>query len=344
MKRYFAVLIVLEFLFALPLAASDVRIWVLNSAGASISVIDPETNKVVQTIEGMNVPNGVAFSPDGRLAYVSEDSVFVLDARKGEIINKVALSGHPNLLAISKDGKRLLVCIAEDPPLSGVEIIDTSTLKTDKILHTGGWMHDIFISPDGKFAVADSPGKKFMIVIDIQKEEIVWSLDFDPSPQTMAIEAGPDGSTSRIFLQLKGLQQFAVVDFAKRKEVARIVLPDQPRGLGRYPYGTSHGAGITPDGKTYFVNSTALNVVFAYSLPDLKYLGYATLPTVKLPGKEVPLGSSPDWLTFSPDSKTVYVSDAAVKLVSAIDVKTLKTIALIPVGEIPKRIETVELH
>jgi YVTN family beta-propeller protein len=183
-----------------------------------------------------------------------------------------------------------------------------------------------------------------MIVIDLKTEEIVWSLDFNPSPQTMAIEAGPDGSTSRIFLQLKGLQQFAVVDFKERKEVERIKLPDEPQGLGRYPYGTSHGAGIAPDGKTYWVNSTARNVVYAYSLPDLKYLGYVQLPTVKLPGKDLPLGSSPDWMTFSPDSKTVYISDAAVKLVSAIDIKTLKTVAEIPVGEIPKRIETLEMH
>ena len=41
----------------------------------------------------------------------------------------------------------------------------------------------------------------------------------------MAIEANPDGSTKRIFAQLSDLNGFAVVDFAERKETARIELP-----------------------------------------------------------------------------------------------------------------------
>jgi hypothetical protein len=47
----------------------------------------------------------------------------------------------------------------------------------------------------------------------------------------MAFEANPDGSTRRIFVQLSGFHGFAVVDFAKRAEVARITLPNQPGGF-----------------------------------------------------------------------------------------------------------------
>lgn len=43
----------------------------------------------------------------------------------------------------------------------------------------------------------------------------------------------------------------------------------------------------------------------------------------------------PQWVTFTPDSKAVYVSLVGAKLVRAIDVKTIKVVASFPVGEAP---------
>jgi YVTN family beta-propeller protein len=50
-----------------------------------------------------------------------------------------------------------------------------------------------------------------------------------------------------------------------------------------------------------------------------------------------------NWVTFTPDSKTVYVSNAGLRSVSAIDTASLKLIAVVPVGEVPKRINTLTL-
>ena len=51
----------------------------------------------------------------------------------------------------------------------------------------------------------------------------------------------------------------------------------------------------------------------------------------------------PDWLTFTPDGKLVYVANAGSNSVSAIDVATRKEITRIPVGEVPKRNGSVSL-
>jgi YVTN family beta-propeller protein len=42
--------------------ARKVRIYVNNSAGNTVDVIDPATNKTVQTIYGVELPHGVVFS------------------------------------------------------------------------------------------------------------------------------------------------------------------------------------------------------------------------------------------------------------------------------------------
>jgi len=57
-------------LFALPLLASNVRVYQTNSAGDEVHVIDPATNKVVQTIKDIEVPHGVTF--DGQQLFFSQ--------------------------------------------------------------------------------------------------------------------------------------------------------------------------------------------------------------------------------------------------------------------------------
>jgi YVTN family beta-propeller protein len=105
----------------------------------------------------------------------------------------------------------------------------------------------------------------------------------------------------------------------------------------------SHGIGVTPDGKSLWVNSTLANAVFKYSLPDLKLIGHSALPEVH-PLGHAPTGAIPEWIAFTPDSKLVYVSDSAARLVSVIDTQTLQEVARIPVGEVPKRIKTLVLQ
>ena len=91
------------------------------------------------------------------------------------------------------------------------------------------------------------------------------------------------------------------------------------------------------------MNSTFANAVFKYSLTDLQLVGYSPLPEVH-PIGGVPSGSVPEWITFTPDGKTVYVSNSGAGSVSAIDTTTLKQIAIVPVGEVPKRINTLVLR
>jgi len=326
---------------------ASVLVYVTNSASNSIDVIDPRTNQVVQVIRGIILPHGIAFSPDGTRLYVSNESESVLDVvdrKSGDILDKAPLSGRPNNIAITKDGSRVLVGIRTDAGV--VDVIDTASRKRTKSIPVNGSVHNVFVTPDGKFAVTGSIESKAATVIDLQTEKVAWEIQFDRPVRPMAFETDADGATHRVFVQLSGFNGFAVVDFAKHEEVARIKLPDEPAGFGiaEGRRGTpSHGIGIAPDGKSLWVNSTIANAVFKYSLPDLKVIGYAKLPEVHGSGR-APIGAVPEWITFTPDSKFIYISDSGARLVSVIDTTTLKEVATVPVGEVPKRISTLVLH
>jgi YVTN family beta-propeller protein len=318
-------------LIALPLSARTVRVYIANFAGDTVDVIDPVTNKVVQVIEGIEMPHDVNFSPDGSRVYVSceaDNMLYVVDQRTGKTIKKVALSGTPNTIVVTQDGGRVFVAIREAP--GALDVIDTTSLKRVKTIPMKGPLHDIYLTPDGKYVVAGSEEGHFLQVVDVRTEQPVWDVMFDREVRTMAIESGPDGSTRRIFVNLGGFHGFAVVDFAACKEVARIKLPDEPGAVQAPGTGNvCHGMGVAPDGRTLWVNSKLSNTIVAYSLPDLKLLGHATV------------GLAPEWLTFSPDSKNVYDSNKGENTVSVIDAKTLKEVARIPVGQVPERNNTL---
>ena len=331
----------------LPAFASTARVYVTNSAGDNIHVIDVATNKVVQVIKGIETPHGINFSPDGSMVYVSNESTSTLDvfdAKSGKLIKKIELTAHPNNIAVSKDGKRIFVAIARDP--GAVDIIDAATLTLAKSIPVHGRLHNIYVTPDGKYLIAGSIPKKLMTVIDLSTDTIAWEYLFDKGVRPMTIEANPDGSTKRIFVQLSDTDGFAVVDFAKREEVARIKLPDLHTGVdmdaGRAA-APSHGMGVSPDGKTLWVTSIPQNAIFAYSLADLSLIGQVALPDLKIPGR--PLGGAvPNWVTFAPDGRTVYISNAGLRSVTAVDTQRMKVRAVIPVGEVPKRINTLVMR
>jgi YVTN family beta-propeller protein len=333
--------------------ASDSRlkysalVYVTNSAGDTIDVIDPATNKVIQVIRGIELPHGVNFSADGKRVYVSNESESVLDVvdrESGEIVRKIPLSARPNNITVTKDGGRVLVGIRALP--GAVDVIDATSLIRVKTIPLNRSVHNIYVTPDGKYAVAGSIESKSATVIDLQTDEVAWEVKFDSGVRPMAFDTNVAGSTNRIFVQLSNFNGFAVVDFAKHEEVTRIKLPDQPGGFGVAEGRTgtpSHGIGVTPDGKSLWVGSTFANAVFKYELPGLKLLGYVVLPEVRAIG-HAPTGSVPEWITFTPDSKLLYVSNSGARSVSAIDTSALKEVAQIPVGEVPKRINALVLH
>jgi len=336
-------------LLAMPLVAGTALIYVTNRGGTTIDVIDAATNKVVQTIGNIESPEVVRFSPDGSRLYIpyrGENDLIVMDRKSEKIIKKVPLSGWPNEAQTTRDGKLILVCIrntgttVEDA--GALDIIDAKSLEKVKSIPTKRGLHDIAVTADGKYAAAGAPGGHFLIVFDLQSKEIAWQVQYDYPVNPIVIENNPDGSGRRIFVQLGPTNGFSVVDFAQRKEVAMIKVPDEPKGFGNGCEAISHGIGISPDQKTLWVNSRTANSVFAYSLPDIKLLGHVSLPEQPIPGK-APRGSSPAWVTFSPDSKTVYVSSCGIKTVTAIDVQAMKEVARIAVGEMPDRISTLAL-
>lgn len=319
-----------------PLLAQQVRIVQTNSRADVVHLIDPATHAIVQEISGIPVNHGAAAAPDGSYLYFSSEAkvtLDVVDTGSFDIVQEIPLTARPNNISIGADGRYVYVGIMAAP--GGIDVVDTQSRSVVQRIDTGSNVHNTYVTPDGKHLVAGTfGGTGNLDVYSTETHERVFQLYPPRNSETLegirpvAFDTNADGSTRNMYVQISELHGFAVVDFASRAEVARIELPSIPeeqRDPPPYNAAPAHGIGVAPDQLTLWICSRMNGRVYAYALPGLDYLG------------EVKVGSHPDWLTFTPDGRFVYVANGHSDDVSVVDIAAMQEVARIPVGSAPKR-------
>lgn len=248
-----------------------------------------------------------------------------MDAKTLKVTKEIKLSGRPNNIDRSKDGKRVYVSIIQAP--GAIDVIDTVTLEKVKTIPTKGGVHNTYVTPDGKHVVGGSLNGT-ITVIDQATETVAWELKLDKGIRPMTFTTKPDGSTDKILTNLSAHHGFAVIDFSTHKEEQRVKAPEPKFGAIALIGGTpSHGLAVAPDGKSVWCASEITESVYGFSLPDFKLIG------------GVHTGVLPNWVTFAPNG-TLYVANTGSETTAAVDIKALKVVATIPVGSSPKRVIT----
>ncbi len=141
-------------------------------------------------------------------------------------------------------------------------------------------------------------------------------------------DTNADGSTKNIYVQLSNFHGFAVVDFASGKETARI---EHPAIEGEHPHtdglqgAPAHGLAVSPDGTRLWSTSKVYGYAYVHALPGLEEVG------------RVFVGQHPEWVTFTPDGRYIYIAAAGDNMMFVVDTATLKEVARVPVGQVPKR-------
>jgi YVTN family beta-propeller protein len=91
----------------------NVKVYVTNMVGGTVSVIDGKSMKLVNTIKVGTEPFGCALTPDGRRLFVtnqSSETVSVIDTRTDHVIRTIDDVGtKPHGIAVTADGKKVYV-------------------------------------------------------------------------------------------------------------------------------------------------------------------------------------------------------------------------------------------
>ena len=104
--------------------APDGRAWVANKHAGTISIIDPATFTVTQTIAlpFASQPFGIAFAPTGGHAYATLEAggaLLKLDAVSGSVLGSLAVGRNPRHVSVNSNGSTVYVARFVTPPLPG---------------------------------------------------------------------------------------------------------------------------------------------------------------------------------------------------------------------------------
>lgn len=250
--------------------------------------------RIVATISIGDAPSGVAITPDGSHAYVTniDGTVSVIDLASNAIVHTIR-AGTNRLYAvtIAPDGKHAYV--ANTGKGGAVSVVDTSTDKiTARIQVSTRTIFGVAVTPNGRRAYATAGGGT-VAVIDTASNRVVATIAIDSTPH--AIVFSSDGSHA--YTTNSG-GTVSLVDTGTNTITGTIRIGAAPHGFAIMP-GGKH-AYTTNDGGTVSVIDTATNKV---------------THTIKV-------GSDPRGLAVAPDGKHVYVADLTGRMVSVIDTAT----------------------
>ena len=179
-------------LSAIP-AAAQFTAFVVNEGSETISVIDTATNKVIATIDAGEKPAGIAITPDGKKAYVSQylnNSIMEIDITNYEIVTQsIPVGERPTELAITPDSSEVYV---SNSGSGTVSVINTEQKVETHEIFVGPGPGEIAITPDGSRAYVVHQDENAVSCISIENKNVFPSkIPVGTEPQEIAVT--PDG-------------------------------------------------------------------------------------------------------------------------------------------------------
>jgi YVTN family beta-propeller protein len=294
--------------------ASDqnVRLYVDNSEGDDVSVIDVKTLNTVDDIRLADKVHGLAIQADGRRLFATIESVNtlrVVDTATNKVIATINLTGRPNQCAVTPNGRYVAVSIRDK---NAVDIVDVQQQKVVKTLPVSK-PHNAFNAGSNRYLFVSPMGANQINVIDLTTMAYSAKVTVGGIPRPYVVT--PDGT--RIYVAVTDLHGFMRVDVASGN-MRRVAIPAENHTPKQRPFEPSntltHGLALSPDGTELWVTSQLDNRLYVY---DVKANKITT---------RVQVGNGPNWVAFSPNGKYVCVSNTGTSDVSIIDVRARREV------------------
>lgn len=259
---------------AQPLTAAAAGLaFVLNSGGASMSVLDVSQARELRRVPLLREPHHMALSPDHKSLLVGDTSgntMFFIDPNTGEIQRQIPIS-DPYQLQFSPNGKWLVV---NGLARNQVDIYDSTSMKLLHRVPLRAMPSHMNYAPDSRVVYVSLQETNRLAAIDLATGTVLWDRDVGKTP------AGVLWHDGKVLVAIMGEDNVAVVDPADGHVERRIVT-----GRG------AHNIFTSPDGKAIYV---ANRVDGSIAVLDPRTL------TVE---RRFRVAGGPDDMDFAPDGR-----------------------------------------
>jgi len=316
----------------LAMPAAASRLYVSNEDGQSVTVLDAESGALIETIAIGKRPRGLKVTPDGSRLFV-------------------AVSGLPKCPPSVPDEE--CAKLERDLKADGIAVVDTATHKILQVLHAGSDPEQFALSRDGRRLFVANEDTASMTVVDIASGSVLQRVSVGREPEGVALT--PDGRW--VLITNESDNSVSVIDTGTLKIVKSVPVGKRPRDIA-----------FTPDGRTAYISGEFDASVYQMSVPqgapvervlelrkearpmgivlDAKrgrlYVSTGRGGTVAVIDsashkllQEVQVGTRPWGIALSQDGRWLYTANGPSDDVSVVDTSTLKVVRQIRVGRSP---------
>ncbi|HWB10124.1 MAG TPA: cytochrome D1 domain-containing protein [Pirellulales bacterium] len=304
------------------------KLYVANSAGDDIHVIDTATNRVIGRVAVGPQPHGLAATAAGDLLLITIENtggdsgeLVWFDPRTDKVTRRLTIGPRPNQLACTPDGR--LACVPCDD--ASWWVIDTRRGEVMSKIPTGGRPHNTLSSPDGRRMYLGPKGSYHVLIADMQTHKLIGEIPLSDAPRPIALSR----DEKRLYANVDTLIGFEVCDVPARKVIHRVeatVPAELLRTTSR-----SHGIALTPEEKELWMCDVFHDRTYVF---DLTVEPPHQVATIAMQGGGY-------WICFSPDGRFCYISERIGNTVAVIDTSSRQIVARIAVGRVPKRVLVV---
>ncbi|QYL20729.1 Ig-like domain-containing protein [Mycolicibacterium diernhoferi] len=300
------------------------RVYVANSAGGTVAVINTATNAVIAgaRTDIASQQHDVAVSPDGKRVYVTSrnySTLSVMDTATNKIIGSgTYVESWPEDVAVSPDGKR--VYLNTQGGGGTVTVIDTGTNKViGSPITIGGIPSGLAVSPDGTRVYATNYYSVSVIDTVTHRNTVIYSAPLVGASAAYLVDVAVSPDNTRVYFtsvnRTTGAGTVSVIDTATNAMIGvPITVGSKPQSLA-----------VSPDGTRIYVtgmNATGINATGP---------GTVSVIAVPSPGNRAPTGGS---VTGINANSTSGVVTGTITGVTDADKDTLKYTAMATKGTV----------
>ncbi len=212
-------------LAALPSAAADGMLVVLNKSDHEAALMDPETLQVVAKLPTGKGPHEAAAAPDGKTAYLSNYGSY----------------------AVFREGER-----PQMQPGNTITVLDLKNRKVKATFDLGRYTqpHGIWVSKDGSRVWVTCEGAKAVLELDAASGKVLKAWETSQDVSHMVV---PTPDENKLYVANIGSGSVTVID--RTTDIVKSIRT----GAG------AEGIAVSPDGREVWVTNREANTVAVIS-------------------------------------------------------------------------------
>ncbi|HWX50769.1 MAG TPA: beta-propeller fold lactonase family protein [Roseomonas sp.] len=254
-------------LFAALLAGSPVAraaglVYVLNSADATIQVLDADSRAEKSRIRVLREVHHLTLTPDGGTLLVGDsgaNEMLFINPGTGELLKREPLS-NPYHMGFSPDGRFLVITSLRRDQVD-IYRWDGRDLSLAARLDMPDMPSHLAYSPDGKVVYVTLQGNGLVVAISLETLQPLWKVEIGPEP------AGIIWHQDRLLVGVMGSDHVAVLNPETQAVERRIAVGRGAHALFPSPAGDVLYVTSRVDSRITLLDPKSLEVIRSLDVP-----------------------------------------------------------------------------